>query len=178
MQGRIARAEETVGAVAILMAEATYGAEARDVVAAVATTETAATRVATVNLTAIIYHPLGLHRARRALERTRGRVRFSDSGPKAKKINDHSKPGANASAAPSAKDNDINKDETLTNSFSVPKAPHPPSAFKTNNPTFAALMAKRWARPEEVVYVFSSQTEQLELTKTQLGPSCVKPRPD
>jgi hypothetical protein len=107
-----------------------------------------------------------------------GGVRFSDSGPKAKKINDHSKPGANASAAPSAKDNDINKDETLTNSFSVPKAPHPPSAFKTNNPTFAALMAKRWARPEEVVYVFSSQTEQLELTKTQLGPSCVKPRPD
>jgi hypothetical protein len=36
-----------------------------------------------------------------------------------------------------------------------------------DNPTFAALMAKRWARPEEVVYLFSSQTEQLELTKTQ-----------
>jgi hypothetical protein len=28
-------------------------------------------------------------------------------------------------------------------------------------------MAKRWARPEEVVYLFSSRTEQLELTKTQ-----------
>jgi hypothetical protein len=49
----------------------------------------------------------------------------------------------------------------------VPKAPHPPSAFKTNNPTFATLMAKLWARPEEVVYVFSSETEQLELTETQ-----------
>jgi hypothetical protein len=48
----------------------------------------------------------------------------------------------------------------------VPKAPHPPSAFKTNNTTFAALMAKRWARPKEVVYVSSSETEQLELTKT------------
>jgi hypothetical protein len=160
-QGPITQVEERVGVVVTLTEDA---AEAMD--------PAAATKVETVKLKAIltaIANPTpGLHRSLRDLERTRGGGgSFFDIGPKAKKINDHSQPGALASAATSGQDTVNNdNDNTLTNSFSVPAPPHPPSAFKTDNPTFAALMAKRWARPEEVVYVFSSKTEQLELTET------------
>jgi hypothetical protein len=85
MQGRIAQAEETVGAEATLTkAEVTYGAEAVDV--AEATTGTAATRVATVNTTANMYPTLGLHRTLRALERTRGGSDSAIMGPRPKRL--------------------------------------------------------------------------------------------
>jgi hypothetical protein len=68
--------------------------------------------------------------------------------------------GASAPTASEIPDNNL--ENQLTNSFTAPK----PSSSKSLNPSFAAMLAERNARAEEVVYVFSGTDEQLPLQRT------------
>jgi hypothetical protein len=69
--------------------------------------------------------------------------------------------GASAPTASEITDNNL--ENQLTNSFTAPK----PSSSKSLNPSFAAMLAERNARAEEVVYVFSGNgDEQLPLQRT------------
>jgi hypothetical protein len=70
--------------------------------------------------------------------------------------------GASAPTASEIPDNNLEKQ--LTNSFTAPKPSS--SNSKSLNPTFAAMLAERNARAEEVVYVFSGTEEQLPLQRT------------
>jgi hypothetical protein len=67
-------------------------------------------------------------------------------------------------ATPTAPDNNLgnNPENLVMNTLSVPER----VTAKSANPNFAAMMAKHWARAEEIVYVFSGQDEQLPLSQT------------
>jgi hypothetical protein len=115
-------------------------------------------------LTLIIKCILELRRSRMRLEihfselhRPLERPRQKKNRPTARNLTKQGAP------APTASDTDDKDPENqLMNSFTAPKPSN-----KSLNPSFAAMMAERNARAEEVVYVFSGNgDEQLPLQRT------------